>query len=224
MKVSVKEIDSIPSEIVLHRSIDRSYHLRRTDSGWVAAEEVVPWKVDTAVARGVITSSLFQALQLVGPDTLPDDARAALTFDLADVYEYRVDMSRDLRVGDSVRVLFERKTHPTGATRIGKILASTFSLSGQTTEAVRFESKGAIRTASPCAPRFCAHRCSSAAFQAPSACAATRSSAFAARTREPITQPTRVRRCARWETGPSSSPAVAVATATFWRFVTGTAS
>lgn len=144
MKVSWKDIDSIPSEIVLHKSIDRSYYLRRTDSGWVAAEEVIPWKVDTAVARGVITSSLFQALQLVGPDTLPDDARAALTFDLADVYEYRVDMSRDLRVGDSVRVLFERKTHPTGATRIGKILASTFSLSGQTTEAVRFESKGSV--------------------------------------------------------------------------------
>ena len=144
MRVSVKEVDSIPSEIVLHKSIDKSYILRRTDSGWVATEEIVPWKVDTAVARGVITSSLYNALQLVGPDTLPDDARAALTYDLADVYEYRVDMSRDLRVGDSVRVLFERKTHPTGATRIGKILASTFSLSGQTTEAVRFESNGSV--------------------------------------------------------------------------------
>ncbi len=144
MRVSVKEIDSIPSEIVLHRSIDKSYHLRRTDSGWVAEEVVVPWTVDTAVARGVITSSLYNALELTGRDTLPQDARAALTFDLADVYEYRVDMSRDLRVNDSVMVLFERKTHPSGATRIGKILASTFSLSGQVTEAVRFENNGSV--------------------------------------------------------------------------------
>lgn len=142
MRVSVREVDSIPYEIVLHRSADRTYRMRRTDSGWVAGEEVTPWKVDTVVARGTIQNTLFDALQLASTDTLPTYARAALTYDLADVYEYRVDMSRDLRVGDSVQVLFERKKLSTGETRIGRILAATFRLSGQTTEAIRFESGG----------------------------------------------------------------------------------
>ena len=142
MRVSVVEVDSIPYEIVLHRSVDRTYRMRRTDSGWVAGEEATPWTIDTVVARGTITNTLFDALHLAGSDSLPTYARGALTYDLADVYEYRVDMSRDLRVGDSVQVLFERKKLATGETRIGRILAATFRLSGQTTEAIRFESGG----------------------------------------------------------------------------------
>jgi murein DD-endopeptidase MepM/ murein hydrolase activator NlpD len=116
--------------------------MRRTDSGWVAGEEVTPWTIDTVVARGTIQNTLYDALQLASTDSLPTYARAALTYDLADVYEYRVDMSRDLRVGDSVQVLFERKKLATGVTRIGRILAATFRLSGQTTEAIRFERGG----------------------------------------------------------------------------------
>ena len=142
LRVSVREVDSIPYEIVLHRSVDRTYRMRRTDTGWVAGEEVTPWTIDTVVARGTITNTLFDALQLANQDSFPLEARAALTYDLADVYEYRVDMSRDLRVGDSVQVLFERKKLATGQTRIGRILAATFRLSGQTTEAIRFERDG----------------------------------------------------------------------------------
>src|SRR6185503_5358829 len=49
-----------------------------------------------------------------------------LAWALADVYEYRVDMSRDLQVGDEFKVVAERSVAPTGAMRIGKVIAATF--------------------------------------------------------------------------------------------------
>jgi murein DD-endopeptidase MepM/ murein hydrolase activator NlpD len=74
-------------------------------------------------------------------DFLPGAAREALIYRLAeDIFEYRVDMSRDLRVGDEFRVIAERSVGPKGITRIGTVFAATMTLSGKTTEAVRFNS------------------------------------------------------------------------------------
>src|SRR6185503_12699909 len=56
----------------------------------------------------------------------------------ADVYEYRVDMSRDLQRGDQFKVVAERSVGPSGAVRIGQILAATFKLSGSVINAIRF--------------------------------------------------------------------------------------
>ena len=54
-------------------------------------------------------------------DDLPAGARQQLAWSLADVYEYRVDMSRDLQDGDEFKVVAERSVAPTGAMRIGKV-------------------------------------------------------------------------------------------------------
>ncbi len=75
-------------------------------------------------------------------DLLPGRLRAELAWSLADIYEYRVDMSRDLQKGDAFRVLVERQTSPKGAVRLGDILAARFTLSGSEVEAVRFASGG----------------------------------------------------------------------------------
>jgi len=71
---------------------------------------------------------------------LPSGARQQLAWALADVYEYRVDMSRDLQMGDAFKVVAERSLGPTGAMRIGRVLAATFKLSGTSIDAVRFNS------------------------------------------------------------------------------------
>src|SRR5262249_41850197 len=72
---------------------------------------------------------------------LPSSVRQQLAWALADVYEYRVDMSRDLQVGDEFRVVAERSVAPTGAMRIGRVIAATFRLSGSSIDAVRFSSE-----------------------------------------------------------------------------------
>ncbi|MEO5568027.1 MAG: hypothetical protein ABIR92_06020, partial [Gemmatimonadaceae bacterium] len=63
-----------------------------------------------------------------------------LTDKLADVYQYKVDMSRELQKGDEFKVIAERSTLPTGAMKVGRVLAATFSLSGSTINAVNFNS------------------------------------------------------------------------------------
>jgi murein DD-endopeptidase MepM/ murein hydrolase activator NlpD len=72
---------------------------------------------------------------------LPAGARQQLAWSLADVYEYRVDMSRDLQAGDEFKVVAERSIASTGAVRMGKVIAATFKLSGSFIDAVRFASE-----------------------------------------------------------------------------------
>jgi murein DD-endopeptidase MepM/ murein hydrolase activator NlpD len=91
---------------------------------------------DTVAVSGTITSTLYDALDAADTD-LPTGNRAELAWSLADIYEYRVDMSRDLQPNDAFRVLVERKRGPQGAVKLGAILASTFTLNGSELQAVR---------------------------------------------------------------------------------------
>ena len=144
MPITVRGVssDTLPTEIVFQLAVDRRLHVRRTEAGWSGEEVKLPWTVDTMVVDGRISSHLFAAVEEGSAHLLPGAARAELVYELADVLEYRVDMSRDLREGDAFRVLFERSTAPDGTVRIGKILASSFTLSGKTTEAIRYEGEG----------------------------------------------------------------------------------
>ena len=132
--------DTLPSEIILQLAIDRILTLRRGDSSWTAEEQRLPWIIDTVIVSGVVQSSLYLAMDAAAGDLFGREERERLTWALADIYEYRVDMSRDLRVGDAFRVVVERKTAPNGLTRFNRIEGASFKLSGVTTEAVRFRS------------------------------------------------------------------------------------
>ena len=130
--------DSAPNEVVLQLAIDRLVRLRRTATGWAGAEERIPWTTDTIVVAGVIRSSLYEATRTGAADVLPGGARTELAWKIADIFEYRVDMSRDLREGDAFRAMVERETSPSGTVRLGNVLATSFRLSGQKLDAVRY--------------------------------------------------------------------------------------
>jgi murein DD-endopeptidase MepM/ murein hydrolase activator NlpD len=100
-------------------------------------------KVDTLTVSGVIHSNLFSALDKSGAVGLPREARAELAFSLADIFEYRVDMSKDLQEGDKFHVLVERLKKPNGAIIINKILGARLALSGNDIDAILFKSTGA---------------------------------------------------------------------------------
>lgn len=128
--------DSTPSRVVLHLAVDRLLRLTRTDSGWVGAEEAVPWTVDTVVFDGRITTNLYDAFDRAAAD-LPREARSELAWNVADVFEYRLDMSRDLQEGDAFTVLVERRRTPTGVVRIGNVLAVDYAAGTSRTRVVR---------------------------------------------------------------------------------------
>jgi murein DD-endopeptidase MepM/ murein hydrolase activator NlpD len=132
--------DSTPSELIFQLAIDRLLHLRRSPGGWSSEEVRLPWTTDTIIVSGTIRTNLYDALDEGAGDKLPPAARAELAWTIADIYEYRVDMSRELQEGDELRVLFERSAGPGGAVRIGKVLAARFVLSGEPVEAIRYAS------------------------------------------------------------------------------------
>jgi murein DD-endopeptidase MepM/ murein hydrolase activator NlpD len=142
LTVRTMESDSIPSELVFQLAVDRILTVRRSDSGWVSTDVKLPWATDTVAVTGKIISTLYDALDAAVSD-IPAGSRAELAWALADIYEYRVDMSRDLQPNDVFRVLVERKRGPQGAVRIGAILASSFSVGGTEIQAVRHQGSDA---------------------------------------------------------------------------------
>ena len=132
-----------PKELVFHLGIDRLLRMHRTGAGWTGTEERLPWTTDTVVVGGVIRSNLYQAMDSSASQYFPAHAKDELAWALADIYEYRVDMSRDLQEGDQFRALVERQVGPGGVTKVGKVLAANFSLSGTDVSAVLFDSKSA---------------------------------------------------------------------------------
>jgi murein DD-endopeptidase MepM/ murein hydrolase activator NlpD len=132
--------DSTPTEIVLQLAIDRMLHLRRSGATWTESEEQLPWTTDTLAITGTISSTLYEAMDSSAKSALPAGARQQLTWSLADVFEYKIDMSRDLQPGDSFSVLAERSSASNGAVRMGNILAATFTLSGTELQAIRYAS------------------------------------------------------------------------------------
>ena len=100
--------------------------------------------VDTLAIAGVIHSSLYNALNESGVGVLPPSARHQLAWSLADIFEYKVDMSRDLHQGDKFHLLVERLQKPNGAIIVNKILGARLALSNahNALEAIHFDTPG----------------------------------------------------------------------------------
>ena len=100
--------------------------------------------VDTLSIVGVIHSSLYNALNESGVGVLPAEARHKLAWSLADIFEYKVDMSRDLAQGDKFHILVERLQKPNGAIIVNKILGARLALSNSHNplEAIHFDPPG----------------------------------------------------------------------------------
>jgi murein DD-endopeptidase MepM/ murein hydrolase activator NlpD len=142
---STNGTDPRPTDIALLLSADRTLHLLRTGSTWASREERTPWTTDTLVMHGVVHSNLYDAVNAGSGDLLSKGARAELAWTIADIFEYRIDMSRELQDGDAVRAVFERSRSPSGVVRIGAILAAGLERSGAELQAIRFVPRGETR-------------------------------------------------------------------------------
>jgi murein DD-endopeptidase MepM/ murein hydrolase activator NlpD len=139
--VTADSAGASPSELVFHLGIDRLLRMKRTDAGWAGSEERLPWTTDTVSVGGTIHANLYQAMDSSAKQYFPDHAKDELAWALADIFEYRVDMSRDLQDGDSFKALVERSVGPGGVTKVTRILAATFSLSNNNLSAIRFDTR-----------------------------------------------------------------------------------
>ena len=117
----------VPNRIGVRMDPERRLWLTRLhgDSGWQEVVEHIPWTTERLRTTAVIQSNLYDALDAAIPDSfLPLRQRVALAWAIADVYDWEVDFTRDLRPGDRVEVVIERLQSPDGERRFGRILAA----------------------------------------------------------------------------------------------------
>ena len=110
------------------------------DSGWKEIVEEIPWTIERLRTTAVIQSNLYDALDAAVPDSfLPVRQRVGLAWAIADVFEWEIDFSRDVRPGDRVEVLIERLQSQDGERRLGRILAARVDVAGKPSFAFSFE-------------------------------------------------------------------------------------
>lgn len=112
-----------PDQVDLWLNPDSILHFTAGESTWTARLEEVPFVVDTVRLSGVIESSLWLAKLGGEVHRLPPGGFEELVYDLADVFAWKVDFTRDIRVGDGFRVVYERKVRPDGSVRDRRFLA-----------------------------------------------------------------------------------------------------
>ena len=141
------EVRRLKGAAVAHRlgvRLDPERHLLMTrlgaDSGWSETVETIPWTTERLRTTAVIQSNLYDALDAAIPDSfLPVRQRVALAWAIADVYDWEVDFTRDLRPGDRVEVLIERLQSPEGEKRLSRILAARVDVAGIPSFAFAFD-------------------------------------------------------------------------------------
>jgi len=110
------------------------------DSGWKESVEDIAWTTERLRTTAVIQSNLYDALDAAIPDSfLPRGQRIALAWAIADVYDWEVDFTRDMRPGDRVEVVIERRQSPQGERRFGSVLAARVDVAGSPSFAFAFE-------------------------------------------------------------------------------------
>jgi murein DD-endopeptidase MepM/ murein hydrolase activator NlpD len=133
--------DSLPRQVSFHVEVDRVLRVVRSDSGWTARVDSIPWTTDTLVVSGEIKDNLYEGIDAAVAE-LPVGSRRELAWSVANIFEFRIDMSRDVQEGDAFTVLVERRQLPDGITRMGDVLAATFTNGGATIEAIRHIANG----------------------------------------------------------------------------------
>ena len=108
--------------------------------------EPIAWTAEPVRIEGAIDNSLYEALDAqVADDQLDGADRQRLAWDLADVYAWQVDFTRDIQPGDRFQVVFERLVSEDGEVRFGRVLASDLTMSGKSLTAFRFERRRPAR-------------------------------------------------------------------------------
>jgi murein DD-endopeptidase MepM/ murein hydrolase activator NlpD len=134
---------SAPSEIRVRTSPEEGFRLWHQAGGWGAQRDEIRWSGDQVVVGGIVGSSLHEGLDEGVPDkVLEAGERMRLAWDLADVFAWSVDFTRDLQPGDRFAAVVERRISPDGEVRYGRILAATLEINGTPQTAIRFAQGG----------------------------------------------------------------------------------
>ncbi len=135
--------ESLPTRISVRASPEQRVVFRRAAEGWESNVDSIRWRAEPFRIEGDIDNSLYEAIDAqVSDDQLDAAQRQRLAWDLADIYAWQVDFTRDIQSRDKFRVVFDRMISEDGEVRFGRVLASDLTMSGKSLTAFRFETAG----------------------------------------------------------------------------------
>ncbi|HEU4723684.1 MAG TPA: M23 family metallopeptidase [Candidatus Eisenbacteria bacterium] len=112
-----------PRRIRLALNPDSVVEFVRSESAWTTRLELVPFVTDTVRVSAFVESNLWSARLGGDLHRFRESEFEELVYDLADVFAWKVDFTRDLRKGDTVFLALERKVRPDGSIRSRHFLA-----------------------------------------------------------------------------------------------------
>ena len=130
-----------PRAVDIRLNADSTLHLARTEIGWRGNLSLTPVHLDTVYVSGVIDEgrTLYEALVRDETSNLPPAERIQLVGALAEIYEFKLDFSREIQPGDAYRLVYEREARPDGTARRRRILIAEVQNRGLSYSAVYFE-------------------------------------------------------------------------------------
>ena len=135
--------DSLPDRITVRATPEQRVVFRRAADRWDTQVDSILWRSEPYRIEGAIDNSLYEALDAqVSDDQLDAGQQQRLAWDIADIYAWQIDFTRDIQTGDRFRVVFDRLISEDGEIRFGRVLASELTMSGKGMTAFRFESGG----------------------------------------------------------------------------------
>ena len=114
-----------PIRVIRHLNRTTRIVAERIDDHWKIRKTKLPVEVHTASATGTISDSLYLSGKRAG---LSDK----IIMNLADLYQWEIDFARQLRPGDTFKVLYEKRYLNGEYIGDGRILAAEVNTSGKT--------------------------------------------------------------------------------------------
>jgi murein DD-endopeptidase MepM/ murein hydrolase activator NlpD len=126
-------------EVEFQIADDRSIRVIRIgESQWSATERRELWRADTVAIRAAFVGTLVESMRTAGRGALGIRARTEVAYSLAEAFEYKLDVSRDLERGDSVVAVVERRRTAFGAEQVGPLLGGSILHDAVWQVAIRF--------------------------------------------------------------------------------------
>jgi len=124
--------DSRATEVRYEPTGSQSIIAKRNEDDFTVEEQEIVYDVETEVAAVVIESSLYA-------DALNANISEATIIGVGEVFSYSIDFASEIREGDTLKVLYEKRSRDGQEATDGTVLAAVFTASGKDFYAYYFD-------------------------------------------------------------------------------------
>lgn len=133
------ELDNVSVKIAM----DTRIRFIPSEKGYMTRKENIPIEYERVVSSGTIDQSLYIAAERAR-------LKQSTIMELADIFQWELDFSRDIRKGDSFSIVYDRMYRDGKYLGDGNILAARFTRGDRVHSAIRYEfPDGSVQYFSP---------------------------------------------------------------------------